>query len=76
MSRTHHHGLISYKPWQKRPAGYSWCSQTPGWWVRLFMNRPKRAAIHRLERKILLGVLDPDSTYWPLGSRKPHSYYW
>ena len=76
MSRTHHHGLIHHKPWQKRPVGYAWMAQTPGWWVRLFMNRPKRAAIRRLERKILHGKLDPDNTPWPLGSRKPHSYYW
>lgn len=76
MSRTHHHGWIKYKPWMKHRAGYYWASQTPGWWVRLFMNKPKRAAIHRLERKIETDRADADSVTFPLGSRKPHSYYW
>lgn len=76
MSRTHHHGLIKHKPWQKRPKGYHWASQTPGWWVLLTMNKPKRAVTQRLERAILIDKKDPDATPWPLGNRKPHTYYW
>ncbi len=77
MSRTHHHGLMKSKPWVKSPpGGYHWASRTPSWWVRLYMNQPKRAETHRLERKIEVGEVDVDSVIFPLGRRKPHVYYW
>lgn len=75
MSRTYHHGSWN-KPWVKRPIGAYWASVTPSWWTRLFMNRPKRAAIHHLERKIVTEGVDVDNVPFPLGSRKPHNYYW
>lgn len=74
MSRTHHHG--GYKPWVKRPFGHNWFGSTPGWWTAMLMNRPKRAANHRLEHGLLTQKLDPEATPYPLGSRKPHNYYW
>lgn len=48
----------------------------PAWWDRLFHTRPKRAATKRLERAVLRGLVDPDDLAWPLGSRKPHNYFW
>ena len=52
-----------------------WSSSTPGWWVTLFMTRPKR----RLEKKLCHRVMagdDPEGIAWPLGNHKPHEYYW
>lgn len=48
---------------------------TPGWWVRLYMNRPQRRAVHLWEKEVLkeadLEETDPINT-----KRKPHIYYW
>lgn len=48
---------------------------TPGWWVNLYMNRPKRRENRSLCKTIEAGA-DPDSAVFPLGSRRPHVYYW
>jgi len=48
---------------------------TPGWWVRQFMNRPRRHLNHDLCRKVLRGD-DPEGLVWPPGNRKPHRYFW
>lgn len=48
---------------------------TPGWWVRVHMNRPRRRANRELCRLMALGH-DPDAINLPLGNRKPHVYYW
>lgn len=48
---------------------------TPNWWVREFMNRPRRRENRHLCRLIKFGC-DPDLMIWPLGNRKPHRYYW
>lgn len=68
----------SRKQWD-HPKGRGYVSMMggwPAWWDRQFHIRPKRAATKRLERKILRGEIDPDDTAWPLGSRKPHIYFW
>jgi hypothetical protein len=48
---------------------------TPRWWRRMFMVQPLRRAnkdhIHRVCRGD-----DPEGISWPMGSRKPHHYYW
>lgn len=46
---------------------------TPGWWVRLTMNRPQRREVHLWERKALFS--DIEELIQP--SRKVgHVYYW
>ncbi len=72
MSRTYHHG--SYKPWVRRP-DWAWM-HTPDWWTTEFVNRPKRTANRRLNRKLTIGHVDADNVPLPLGNRKPHIYYW
>jgi len=49
-------------------------TSTPGWWVNMHMNRPRRHENRRLCRQVLTGIA-PDSIMWPPGSRKPHLYY-
>lgn len=58
------------------PDWYNFTSSYPAWWDREFHTRPKRVATKRLERAIVRGLIDPDDTAWPLGSRKPTNYYW
>ncbi|WP_411888377.1 hypothetical protein [Hydrocarboniphaga effusa] len=48
---------------------------TPGWWVRLQVNRPRRHENRYLCHRVLRGF-DPEGMTWPLGSHKPHVYYW
>ena len=48
---------------------------TPGWWVNLYMSRPRRRENRRLCKEIEAGA-DPDSSVFPLGNRRPHVYYW
>ncbi len=74
MSRTHHHG--GWKPWVRRPTGIHWTSMTPGWWTRLYMNRPKRRRDSQMLHSIRTDQIDPDSVAWGLGNHKPHEYYW
>lgn len=54
-----------------------WMS-TPGWWIRLCMNRPQRRAGSLWERKLITtkNILDIDLIHTPSYSRKPHIYYW
>lgn len=56
------------------PWGTGWNNHTPGWWVNLYMNRPKRRANKYICHLILQGE-DPDSLAFPLGNHKPHRYY-
>lgn len=48
---------------------------TPRWWRNLKMTRPLRQENARFCHRIRTGE-DPDGMAFPLGSRKPHSYYW
>ena len=55
---------------------WHWMS-TPGWWTRLMMNRPQRAAGHAWEHDIVKWNIDDlDLSDYPCVSRKPHIYYW
>lgn len=53
---------------------YHWMS-TPGWWIRLKMNRPQRRAGKLWERRVIFEN-DLEETDPPSVSRKPHIYYW
>jgi hypothetical protein len=48
---------------------------TPSRWIRGHMTKPRRNENNKLCRQIVAGK-DPDALAWPLGSRKPHYYYW
>jgi len=47
---------------------------TPGWWVKMTMNKPERRAAHLLERKALTS--DIEDFEIPDFGRKPHIYFW
>ena len=66
--------------WQQpsRPHGsmnFSRVGEAPGWWVRLFNNRPLRMKDKMKCREVLYGA-DYDNMVWQTGNRKPHHYYW
>jgi hypothetical protein len=46
---------------------------TPGWWVRLTMNRPQRREVHLWERKALFS--DIEELIQP-AKKVGHVYYW
>lgn len=48
---------------------------TPGWWIRLMMNKPKRREAHMLEKKAHR-VEDLEDVDFVNSKRKPHIYYW
>lgn len=48
---------------------------TPSWYIRDFMNRPKRHRDNMTLRSVIKGCTDPDEAIWEL-NRKPHIYYW
>jgi len=49
---------------------------TPGWWISLHMIRPARRTSRALCRALVRGEIDPDEVVFPLGSQKPHEYFW
>lgn len=49
---------------------------TPGWWVKLFMTRPRRREEAHLCRLLEQGSVDGDEVVFPLGNHKPHKDYW
>ena len=49
-----------------------WMS-TPGWWVKMTMNKPQRRAVHLWEKKVL--VSDIEEVMVP-GKKVPHIYFW
>lgn len=51
-----------------------WMS-TPGWWIKMTMNRPERRGAHLLEKKALR-ILDIEDVDFPNLGRKPHIYFW
>ncbi len=67
MSRTYHHVDLS-RHW--RP------NKSPSWWRKCFMLRSQRREEKRLCDDLAKGRRDADATPMPLGSRKPHVYYW
>jgi hypothetical protein len=50
---------------------------TPGWWVRMMMNKPQRVASKQWEREVVKMVVEDlvDADPPSLG-KKPHVYYW
>ena len=49
---------------------------TPGYWVTLHMNRPRRHLNRLLCHLVTQQGLDHAGIAWPLGNRKPHIYFW
>lgn len=89
MSRTHHHGrwrpawinpdAKHPKPWVRRRAdggSRKFKMTTPTWWIRLFMNRPKRHTNKRILAAVKHGQIDCEAAVYPLGNRKPHIYFY
>lgn len=74
MARTFHHSRKFGKRHLWRWGNFY--GSTPGWWTRLFMNRPKRLADRRLLHRVVAGSVDPDAATFAVGCRKPHKYYW
>ncbi len=50
-------------------------AQTPKWWMKLYMTRPRSRVNKKLCHAVLRGK-DPDGIAFPLGNSKPHEYYW
>lgn len=73
MSRTNHHGKHGSRWLFKMPRPYG---STPGWWVALFMNRPRRRRDRRLLERVVKGLVDADEAAFSVGGRRPHVYYW
>jgi hypothetical protein len=48
---------------------------TPGWWVRGWMNRPQRRNFH-LQEVAILKTVDMEDVDFVDCKRKPHIYYW
>lgn len=57
------------------PRGPGFPLGTPKWWRKLHMTRPVRRENRALCHCIEQGG-DPDRLVFPLGSRRPHVYYW
>ena len=55
---------------------WNWISSWPAWHDLVFNTRPKRRLNRALERAVLMDRVDADDCPWPLGSCKPHRYYW
>jgi hypothetical protein len=66
-----------YHPKKKRSADedWRWCQSTPSWWVRMFMNKPKRREC-RLWEQSLKTLADLEDADCPDYGHKPHLYYW
>ncbi|MFC4235945.1 hypothetical protein ACFOY8_11935 [Thalassospira xianhensis] len=84
MSRTNHHSLSwgkEHRFAKRKDRGYRMCNRrvgdSPKHFRHLFDERPQRAKERVLERKIVLGYIDPDdAVFVRTGGRKPHEYYW
>ena len=73
MSRTRHHGDKAKE--RAFGAGWRWLSQTPGWWVRLFMTKPKRQTERQLVQKLHKLPDVEDAPEFPV-AKKPHKYFY
>jgi hypothetical protein len=74
MSRTHRrHYKTGIRIRDGKGHRYNW--STPGWWNRLFHNRPRRRAEKVLLQRIKHNPSLSDLAIWPVG-RKPHWYFW
>lgn len=66
------HGRIARK--YTAPEGHPW--NTPGWWITLYMSRPRRRANKAACRALMSGNTHPDEAIYPLGNHKPQNPYW
>lgn len=68
--------VAGFKVKKKRsnPGRYFWYRSTPGWFVRLVMNKPARRAAKLAERKVLFS--DIEDFDFVDTKRKPNIYYW
>lgn len=71
MSRTYHHGDKAKARQYGR--NWRWFRATPSEWNRLHHTKPKRQQERRILHRVIRGEYEQ---VWPLGSRKPHVYYW
>ncbi len=67
------HGRIKRK--YTGPESAYWLNQTPGWWVKLYMTRPKRRVNKKLCAAIVQGH-DYDDMAFPCGNCRPHEYFY
>lgn len=75
MSRTRRRDPYYLEKGKNYRDGHITMASTPSWWVRLYMNRPKRRLNKRLCCLVNKGV-GAECLPWPTGNRKPHLYYW
>lgn len=75
MSRTYRRDPDNPECGKAARDGRITLSSTPGWWVSLHMNRPKRRENTRLCRQVLSGA-QADDLIWPMGNHRPHIWYW
>jgi hypothetical protein len=70
-----HNGRIHRKYTSRHKWGVHY-GTSPSWWVNLFMNRPQRRTEAHLCHLLGQELIDGDEVIFPLGSHKPHEYYW
>ena len=75
MARTFRRDPYDLKKEKTFRDGHLTLSHTPSWWVNYYMNRPKRRKNARLCH-LDLKRHDPEDIAWPVGNRKPHTWYW
>lgn len=71
MSRTYHHGNKAKE--RKFGDEWRWFAACPKDWNRPFHTVPKRRKEKHLLHRVLKGEAEQ---VWPLGSRRPHVYYY
>ncbi|MCK8787622.1 hypothetical protein M0638_24965 [Roseomonas sp. NAR14] len=58
-------------------SGNSTAGEAPGWFVRLYDERPGRRADRLLLYRLASGDADAENVvFFRYGNRKPHTYYW
>lgn len=57
------------------PHWFNWYDSAPAHWDRTFHTRPHRMRTKRMERQILMGLVDPDDANWPIPNRPQVWYY-
>jgi hypothetical protein len=75
MSRTCHHSIKHGKR-NRWSLGFNCYGTSPGWWVRLYMNRPKRHKDKAMIGMVIAGAIDAEAAVFAVGNRRPHKYYW
>lgn len=75
MARTYRRDPYNLKKGKTFRDGHKTMASTPSWWVREFMNKPKRRRNKMLCCSVVKGA-SSENIAWPLGNHKPHIYYW